>query len=308
MIGLIFLLMTLTTIAALMLPLMRRDEDAGAPRAAYDIAVYRHQLAELERDKDRGLLSQEQTDAARLEIQRRLLAAAAVTGDQPAIPHRWRALTAFLVAVILAGGSCLLYAQLGSPSLPDRPYASRRNDPDFRLNAAAEAIAAKLAADPDAESYKHLAGMFYALHRYDQAAAASQRAIDLGARDAATFAQLGESLVMANEGGVVAEAQAAFQNALAKDPGEPRARFYAGLAAAQAGQLREAVAMWRDLERDAPQAAPWLPMLEENIALYAKQGGFNPASVPPAKGSFTNANFNGVRSEAASSAVGPRKR
>jgi cytochrome c-type biogenesis protein CcmH len=86
---------------------------------------------------------------------------------------------------------------------------------------------------------------------------------------------------MTNGGAVVPEALLTFNNALKIDSHNPRARFYLGLAQAQTGNLKQAVAIWRDLEKESAAGAPWLPMLHERIAVFAKQGGFDPSSVPP---------------------------
>ncbi len=114
--------------------------------------------------------------------------------------------------ILLAAG--LLYLHLGAPELADRPFAARQNDPDFQLNASAENISRTLAARPDAEGYKRLAGMFYALHRYDRATEAVQKATTLNARDADAWSLLGESMVMQNDGAVVMDAMDAFKTAL----------------------------------------------------------------------------------------------
>ena len=69
------LLLAALTFAAL-LPVLRpllRGGTAGPGREAYDQAVYRDQLRELERDIERGLLTEAEAVSARLEIQRRLL-------------------------------------------------------------------------------------------------------------------------------------------------------------------------------------------------------------------------------------------
>ena len=101
--------------------------------------------------------------------------------------------------------------------------------------------------------------------------------------DANVLVPAWRNIVMANDGGVVMDAQDAFKASLARDQNEPRARFYLGLAQAQIGELQQAVAIWRDIEKTAPPDAPWLPMVKENIAAYAKQGGFflDPASIAP---------------------------
>jgi cytochrome c-type biogenesis protein CcmH len=123
--------------------------------------------------------------------------------------------------------------------------------------------------------------MYFNTRNYEQAADADRQAVALGATDSATWSEFGESVVMANGGAVVPEAMMAFTNALAIDPHDDRARFYIGLAESQIGNLKQAVAIWRDLEKDAPADAPWLPIVRQHIAAFSKQGGFDPTSVPP---------------------------
>jgi cytochrome c-type biogenesis protein CcmH len=52
-----------------------RPKDAEVPAAAYDLQVYRDQLKEVERDLERGVLSDIEGDRARTEISRRVLEA-----------------------------------------------------------------------------------------------------------------------------------------------------------------------------------------------------------------------------------------
>jgi cytochrome c-type biogenesis protein CcmH len=73
-----------------------------------------------------------------------------------------------------------------------------------------------------------------------------------------------------------------FLQALAKDPDNPQARFYLGLAQAQIGAFEKAVAIWRDLETSSPANAPWLPTLRQHIADVARQGGFDATAITPA--------------------------
>ncbi|MEL7216548.1 MAG: c-type cytochrome biogenesis protein CcmI, partial [Pseudomonadota bacterium] len=56
-----------------------RREDGSA---AYDLEVYRDQLSELDRDLARGTLSAAEAERAKLEIQRRILAADKALGEQ----------------------------------------------------------------------------------------------------------------------------------------------------------------------------------------------------------------------------------
>ena len=65
-------LMTAAAIFAVLWPLGRRASVASGS----DVEVYRDQLAELDRDRANGLIGQREADAARVEISRRLIAAA----------------------------------------------------------------------------------------------------------------------------------------------------------------------------------------------------------------------------------------
>lgn len=79
-------LMATVAFAALLpvvLPLVRGVRTAPG-RAAFDQAVYRDQLRELDRDIARGLVTEAEAQGARLEIQRRLLGAAGPEEPRPA--------------------------------------------------------------------------------------------------------------------------------------------------------------------------------------------------------------------------------
>ncbi len=296
MLWLLFAILTLAIIAILLAPLLKRAAGEAHPRVDYDIVVYRNQLAEIDQEIERGLLAETQADAARAEVHRRMLAAEDAELKMPVKPvpadNRYTRLLAIVaIAVVLPLGAAILYGVLGSPHLPGKPYAWRlQDDPEFVVAATAEKLAGQLQKNPSASGYKRLAEMYFAARNYDQAVAADRRAIALGAADASTWSELGEAVVMTNGGAVVPEALQAFTNALGIDSRSERARFYIGLAEAQIGNLKQAVAIWRDLEKDSDPDAPWLPMLREHIAAFSKEGGFDPAMVPPSPPSAGNLN------------------
>jgi len=125
---LISLAIVLTSLAVsalflLLLPVLRAHR-ALPGRAGYDAAVYRDQLKELERDVARGLIGEAEAQSARLEIERRLLAAANAAPDGTLAARRSPAL-ALLVVLLVAGGATGLYWTLGAPGVPDMPFALR---------------------------------------------------------------------------------------------------------------------------------------------------------------------------------------
>src|ERR1051325_9133821 len=115
----LFALMTAAAIFAVLWPLGR----ARNPRRDADgeVAVYRDQLDEIARDSANGLIGAEEARAARVEVSRRLIAAAyaAQTPQAPstggATLRRRIAAAAALIALPLIGTT--LYLKLGAPSL-----------------------------------------------------------------------------------------------------------------------------------------------------------------------------------------------
>ena len=73
MIWLIFAGMTTAVLAALLVPFTRKSSRIQNSDADFNLAVYRDQLQELERDQGRGLIGAAEAEAARNEISRRLL-------------------------------------------------------------------------------------------------------------------------------------------------------------------------------------------------------------------------------------------
>jgi len=65
---------------------------------------------------------------------------------------------------------------------------------------------------------------------------------------------------------VTAEAKQAFQNALARDPHEPKARYFIGLADEQDGDTAGAASTWRAMLDEAPVDAPWIPFVRQALA------------------------------------------
>jgi cytochrome c-type biogenesis protein CcmH len=286
MLWLIFATMTVVVILILLAPFLFKRSGDMARRVEYDVVVYRDQLAEIDQEIERGVLTDEQASAARSEVHRRMLAAEDAelkAAGKPARGDGRIARIAFICAIVIVPpvGAVLLYGMLGSPHLPGMAYAWRvKNDPQFTAIAGLADEAAKVQKHPTMAGYQQLADAYFAARNYPQAVEADRHAIELGATDAASWSELGEAEVMANDA-VVPEALMAFTKALSLDSRSERARFYIGLAESQIGNRKQAVAIWRDLEQTSPPDAPWLPMVRDHIASVSKDGGFDPASVPP---------------------------
>ena len=235
-----FLLALLAFVALLpiLAPLLRGSR-AAPTRASFDQAVYRDQLHELDRDIARGLITQTEADAARLEIQRRLLA----TDRQPVAPSRLTRspVLAAIVFVVIAAGSLSSYLWLGAPGVPDEPFSSRKaeiaaaNSPSS-LQQATDALAAKLKQNPsDAAGWLLYGRSLAMLREWDRAEDAYRHAIDLGQTSPDVLGDHAEIMVMQAGGTVTPAAETAFQQVLKADPSSGIARYYLAIAAMQGG-------------------------------------------------------------------------
>src|SRR5579883_837198 len=132
MIWLVFALMTGAAVLCALWPLARRRTSSeGEARA---VAFYKAQIAEIDRDVERGQLPEEEARSARIEAARRLIAAGerAEVAGAPA-GARVRRIAASLVILIGVPVVALdFYARYGSPNEPDEPIAARLNDPSRR--------------------------------------------------------------------------------------------------------------------------------------------------------------------------------
>jgi cytochrome c-type biogenesis protein CcmH len=282
-------LMTAAAAAAVLWPLRRR---AGVAAAAdpNDLAVYRDQLAEIERDKVSGLIAPPEAEAARIEVSRRLLAAAdrlrggTATGPSKA-PRRRIAAAGALVALPI--GAIAFYLAIGSPGLPDEPLSGRiaAVHNDNSVQALFARVEAHLEQHPDdGRGWEVIAPIYMDLGRFDDAVKARGNALRLIGATAEREAYYGEALTAAADGVVTAEAKAAFDRAIDRDPRDPTARFYQGLAAEQDGSRDDAKRIWRTLLADAPADAPWAAFVRTALARLDGAAPAAAAAPPQAAG------------------------
>jgi len=259
-------LMTAAAIFAVLWPLGRRSPRAGGS----DVAVYRDQLEEIGRDRAAGLIGAAEAEAARIEVSRRLIAAADTARAAPQGGAAWRRRAVALAALtLLPVGTAGLYLGLGSPQFASEPQIARSEGaaeqrPLTELVAQVEAVLEK---NPeDGRGWELLAPVYMRLNRYDDAVQARRNAVRLLGATAEREADLGEALTGVANGIVTAEAKSAFERALALDANDFKARYFIGLAAEQDGRLAEAADVWRKLLTSAPAEAPWTGFVRESLA------------------------------------------
>ncbi len=296
-------------VAAVLLAALRRDRTLPPPEAQ-DMAVYRDQLAEIDRDTARGTLAADEAQRLRSEIGRRLLDAdRAATTARPAPATAASALVSGGLILAAIAGAFAVYRAYGAPGYPDLPLQARLAAADERMQtrpsqtaavAATPAPPAPTDVDPDfldlmvklraavAERPTDLRGLEL-LSRNEAAlgnlaaAEAAQRAL-IAAKGAATTGQdhaaLAEIMIAAAGGYVSPEAEVELIAALKLDPANPTARYFSGLLFLQAGRFDRTFALWRPLLEEGPADAPWVVAIRAQLDDVAWRAGIN-YTLPP---------------------------
>src|ERR1700674_3359477 len=273
----ILTLMTLGAVIAVWWPLARRQ---GSVRSGSDIAVYRDQLDEIDRDQAASLIGNVEAEAARVEVSRRLIAAAETAKARSVAPAAgpagwYRRATLAAAIVLLPVGAGAVYLSLGSPGLVSVSMnAATDGQP---LPAGIEHTIAEvetyMESNPrNGRGWELLAPVYLRLGRFDDAVRARRNALEIFGPDAAHLGDLGEAIIVASNGAVTPEAKGLFERANAADPEDVMAQYYLGLSAKQEGRRDEAVKRWTALISSAREGAEWLPMVKAALARVDEKG------------------------------------
>jgi cytochrome c-type biogenesis protein CcmI len=259
-------LLALAALAPLGFALLRPASARGRREA--DLALYRRQIAELERERAAGRLDEAGHAAAVLEVQRRLLAApGAADAEAPAAKAVAAGRAPVFAALVAVPAVALgLYWANGSPGLPSAPFAERR-DVAAREEQLLALLRARLTAAPDPtgetarQGWVLLGNAERGRGRPDAAADAYARALAIRF-DAELAGQRAQALLEADR---PEEAARFLAEALPKAPDHIGLRFLTGLAEARAGRPETARSLWRALVAEAPPDAPWRAMVERRM-------------------------------------------
>jgi cytochrome c-type biogenesis protein CcmH len=212
----VFAVLTAVVIIVLLAPVRPRSGGAVASRGEFDLAVYRDQLAELDRDAEAGLIGKAEADAARNEISRRILSAKAAADaadekDKPA--PSWLTVGTVLAIPAVAVG---IYLGVGRPELPAQPLASRLDKAvaNQDMVAMVRQVEKHLEQNPrDAKGWGVLAPVYNRMGRHQDAANAYRQVMLINGPDPRTLTDLAETLVIAKQGLVEADAVKLFETA-----------------------------------------------------------------------------------------------
>jgi len=270
---------------AFVLPPLLQREAAEAPGGDNEtnVEVYRDQLSELDEDLQSGIISAEQYQQDRDEIERRLLAD---VSDVPPVPDRTSGLahanqrTVYALALGIPVAAIAFYYLVGTPIAISGPGAASAsvftrnaqapiaaNRPPAqqpapaaddamtreRMEANVAALAKRLEQNPeDLVGWKMLARSYAIMEKYTEASNAYARATALKGDDADLWADYALAKTMASGQQMEGEPMELVNKALRLDPDNSKALQLAGGAAFQAKRYQEAVTYWERALKTLP--------------------------------------------------------
>lgn len=231
----------LIALAFVLTTLLRaRRPMTAAARRDINIAVYRDQLKELEADRSNGLISEEQYQNARQELELRL-ADDALTADAPVetVSRGARGL-GYTLVVALPAAAFGLYFWLGNPAAMQAP-AMGGGDGAHDVMAMIRQVEERAQANPDdLRAWEILARTYVALDRWTDALKAYEQALRLSPDTPALMTGYAEALAVTSEGNLKGRPMELVQKALEIDPDDAKGLELAGLSAFQDGNFTEA--------------------------------------------------------------------
>lgn len=300
-------------VSAALILAARRNRGETQSAAEFDLTVYRDQLAEIERDLDRGVLPPEEAHRLRTEVSRRLLEADRAAQAQPKATPKTAGLGLMALIAVVMAGSVALYTRLGAPGYPDLPLKERfAMSETLRTTRPSQAEAEVAATPPPARSDVDPAfldlmeklrgavqerpgdisgltllarneaalGNFKAAMQAQSGLIAAKAAAATG-EDQATLAEL---MILAAGGYVSPEAEAVLVRALALDAQNGTARYYSGVMFAQIGRFDRTFVLWRRLLEEGPDDAPWIAPIREQLPEVAARAGVEYTLPTPQRG------------------------
>lgn len=255
----LFATLLIVVVAAFILPplwLGLRAPKSRADRKTANLAIFRDQLGELERERTEGSLAEADYEQAKRELQRRLLEEVEPAGEaDAAVSHAPSRKTAIALLVLVPVLALAGYGMLGNPqALDPAQSAPQPQVTQEQIEGMVAKLAERLKANPDdPKGWLMLARSYRSMGRYAESAEAFAKAETLVSNDPDLLAVYAETLAMAEGKGLKGRALQLVDKALKIDPKHAHSLFLAGAAAMEAGDNQKGIAYWEAL---LPQVEP----------------------------------------------------
>jgi cytochrome c-type biogenesis protein CcmH len=283
----------------------KRGRAADVSHGETNLSIYRDQLRELDQDLANGNIERLQYDAAKREIERRVLEEVEQEADLAAASGgpKWTLAVGIAVAIPLI--AVPVYLGFGTPAALDpqkraaqETGAGHELTPQ-RLAAMVEQLKDRLKSQPDdAEGWMMLAKTTSALGRYDDSANAYRQAVRLVPPDADLLADYADTLAMAQGRSLAGEPERLIDQALKVDPKHVKSLALGGTIAFEKQDYKKAATLWKRILEVVPPDAEFAERIRTSVAEAERKSGVKPsiaasASAASGDGSVAGAKLSG---------------
>lgn len=273
------------------LPLLNRPSTADAPgQDDLNLQVFRQRLAELDGDLAAGFLDQDQYDASRRDLERELIYDLDGTPDGTKVSsagqgrdraHRYPALALTLVALVSVG-AVLAYLQLGEREIIPRIEAmagtphggGAPGEGAPSLEVLVKGLAERMEQNPEnPEGWLMLGRTYVAIGQASKALVAIERAYKLAPEETNVQIAYAEALAANNGNQLQGRPAELIRTVLAKDPGNPSARWLDGMFAYQQARYSDAVEAWQGILNELDPSGEEANQMRQMIAEASGRAG-----------------------------------
>jgi cytochrome c-type biogenesis protein CcmH len=279
-------LLTLLVIVWLVRPLLRKPVGDGVTSEKLNAAIHRDQLQALEGDLARGVISQQDFETTRDELQLRLLddTESFESTQSKQTTGFWSSKrTAGAVGLSLPVLALGIYLQLGTPAAIN-PVAQNTVD-EQQIKQMIDTLAAKLKANPDdPKGWAMLARSYKVVGRLEDSKQAFEKSGDFVKTDPDLLVDHAELLGVMAGNNLAGQPKQMLDDALRLNPDHPMGLMLAGIAAYQTTDYKNAVSRWEKLLSLMPPDSPDVQEIQANIADARAKGGLAPGEsnkLPP---------------------------
>ncbi|TVP77021.1 c-type cytochrome biogenesis protein CcmI [Thioalkalivibrio sp.] len=239
-------------------------------RRDLNIAVYRDQYRELEEDHRNGLISDEQRDAARAELEMRLAEDALGAESEPSRPARDTRRMGFALAGVIPALACAGYLAVGEPGFIVKVAAAEEAEQerqrkmqealqrlDGQVDQALADLEQAVRENPeDGVSWAFLANAYIARDRWEDAESAYARAYGLLPEKAVVLSGYAETIAVNAGRDLDGRPMELIRQALQIDPEDQKALELAGIHAYQNEEFTTAAYYWNQALGQMPEGSP----------------------------------------------------
>ncbi|GKS69184.1 cytochrome c-type biogenesis protein CcmH [Nitrosomonas sp. PY1] len=262
-------------------PTLLRNRDGKQSNFEHDtlnISVYRDQLAELDRDLQNDILTQEQYDKSKQELQQRMLQD--VPDDKTVFIKKSSKLqniaTVVIIVTALPLAAVSIYLAVGDTRglLPQdqlakvtQPHSGNENALGHdNFASVLENLIARLEKNPgDIEGWVMLGRTYAIMGQYNEASKTYEKLNDIIPNNPQILSDYADVLAMTNQGNLQGKPTELVYAALAIDPAYPKALALAGTAEFEQSKYTQAVVHWEKLLDAIPADSQLAKSVKDSI-------------------------------------------